>query len=145
MMRGRRRRAGLGEAVALESFSCACTREGGASAARELLRGARDVAAILVADEIVVGALQELRAAGLRVPQDVSLFGFDDVEPLNLFDPPIIAVRQPIEEMDWRAVEMPVAPPDGPARPGETLLPVEMIRCASCASPAQTHQQRGMT
>jgi DNA-binding LacI/PurR family transcriptional regulator len=50
-------------------------------------------------DAMALGAMSALRRAGLRVPQDVAVVGYDD-SPLALFsDPPLSSVRQPIEEM----------------------------------------------
>jgi LacI family transcriptional regulator len=54
---------------------------------------------------MAVGALKGLRAAGLRVPQDVSLVGFDDAPWFDLFDPPLTSVAQPIAALAGAAVD----------------------------------------
>ena len=90
-------------------------RIGGARAADEFLAAGRPATAIFAAaDEVAIGVLQVLREAGVSVPGDISVIGFDDVAPLHLFDPPLTAVRQPIEEMGRRAVEILTSPAEHP-------------------------------
>ena len=50
-------------------------------------------------DNMAVGVLQAARARGLRVPEDVSVVGFDDSEQAPIVTPPLTSVRQPLEEM----------------------------------------------
>lgn len=54
-------------------------------------------------DEMAIGAMFEARRLGIRVPNDLSVVGFDDTPPAEGFDPPITSVRQPIEEMTQAA------------------------------------------
>lgn len=69
----------------------------GVAAARELFDLAQPPTAIVAAsDYIAIGALQELRARNLSVPQDVSLVGFDDMPFADIIDPPLTTVRQPV-------------------------------------------------
>jgi LacI family transcriptional regulator len=55
-------------------------------------------------DNMAVGVLQAAREAGLEVPRDLSVVGFDDVEVSSLLVPPLTTVRQPLEEMGRVAV-----------------------------------------
>jgi LacI family transcriptional regulator len=55
---------------------------------------------------VAVGALAALREAGLRVPQDVSLVGFDDVPFATDLAPPLTTVRVPYEELGRSAVRL---------------------------------------
>lgn len=48
---------------------------------------------------MAIGALKGLREAGLRVPQDVALVGFDDVPAASVIEPTLTTVRQPIERL----------------------------------------------
>lgn len=57
------------------------------------------------ADQIAVPVLRSLRAAGLSVPTDISVVGFDDERAALLVDPPLTSVRQPYEELGRRALD----------------------------------------
>jgi LacI family transcriptional regulator len=50
-------------------------------------------------DNIAIGAVQAARARGLRVPEDLSIVGFDDVEHATIVTPELTTVRQPLAEM----------------------------------------------
>lgn len=74
--------------------------EGGRAAMRDLLRRRPDLDAVFAASDVMAsGAVLELRACGLRVPQDVAVIGFDDSIVARHVDPPLTSVRQPLEEM----------------------------------------------
>ncbi|GAA1984968.1 LacI family DNA-binding transcriptional regulator [Kitasatospora viridis] len=76
------------------------TERGGRAAMTELLARAPELDAVFCASDVMAaGALQVLRAAGRRVPQDVALVGFDDSIVARHTDPPLTSVRQPIEGM----------------------------------------------
>ena len=57
-------------------------------------------------DNIAIGAIQAARARGLRVPEDVSIVGFDDVEHATIVTPALTTVRQPLAEMGRTAVSL---------------------------------------
>jgi LacI family transcriptional regulator len=57
-------------------------------------------------DSIAIGALRAARDRGLRVPEDLSVVGFDDIEPATLVTPTLTTVRQPLSEMGRTAVEV---------------------------------------
>lgn len=83
------------------------TEEGGQRAMRELL--ARDPALDAVfagSDVMAAGARQALREAGRRIPDDVALIGYDDSAIARHMDPPLTSVRQPIEEMGRRMLDL---------------------------------------
>ncbi|MET9147768.1 LacI family DNA-binding transcriptional regulator [Streptomyces sp. NPDC004042] len=76
------------------------TEEGGRAAMRQLLRRRPALDALFAASDVMAsGAVLELRAAGLRVPHDVAVVGFDDSIVARHIDPPLTSVRQPLEEM----------------------------------------------
>jgi DNA-binding LacI/PurR family transcriptional regulator len=60
-------------------------------------------------DEVAFGLLARLRELGIRVPEDVSVIGFDSLEACDRSVPPLTSVRQPIVEMARRAVRLLVA------------------------------------
>jgi LacI family transcriptional regulator len=74
--------------------------EGGRRAARNLLAAnPRPTAIVCVNDLTAVGALRELRDRGLRVPEDVSITGFDNVKLAQFCDPPLTTVHIPRDEI----------------------------------------------
>ena len=76
------------------------TLDGGRAAMHRLLERAPDLDAVFVASDLMaIGAIDALRGAGRRIPEDVAIVGFDD-SPLALTtNPTLSSVRQPIEEM----------------------------------------------
>lgn len=55
-------------------------------------------------DNLAVGCLQELRKAGLRVPEDIAVAGFDNTEISQVIEPPLTTVEQPFYEIGQEAV-----------------------------------------
>ncbi len=84
----------------VETATDADTLEGGRQAARVLLgRSPRPTALICVNDVMAVGALREVRARGLRVPEDVSVTGFDNVTLAQFAVPALTTVHIPREQI----------------------------------------------
>jgi DNA-binding LacI/PurR family transcriptional regulator len=95
--------------------------EGGHAAATRLLRaGATGI--VCGSDPLALGAIRAVRRAGLRVPQDVSVIGFDDSAFMNCTDPPLTTVRQPIEALGRAAVTLLVNQIEGARVAAEELL-----------------------
>lgn len=83
------------------------TVEGGREAAERLLAlRERPTAVFAFNDNMAIGAMQTFRAAGLRIPEDVSVVGFDDTEPAPIVTPGLTTVRQPLGEMGRMAVSL---------------------------------------
>jgi DNA-binding LacI/PurR family transcriptional regulator len=79
---------------------------GGEAAMRTLMRGFPDTSAVLCHNDLTaIGALRALRAAGSRVPGDVSVVGFDDIDLSGYVDPALTTVVQQKAEMGRWAVE----------------------------------------
>lgn len=101
--------------------------------------GGVPTAVVALGGPMAIGAMKGLRAAGMRVPADVSLIGFDDAPWFELFDPPLTAIAQPVAELAGAAVRSMVALL--PGRTGETGQAVEsrpgcrLVRRGSCAPP----------
>jgi DNA-binding LacI/PurR family transcriptional regulator len=55
---------------------------------------------------MALGAVRAVRRAGLRVPEDVSVIGYDDSALMNCTEPPLTTVRQPIEAMGKMVIEL---------------------------------------
>ena len=101
--------------------------EGGRAAAIELIQQGC-TAIVAASDFIALGAIRGARSLGLRVPQDVSVTGYDG-SPITAFtDPPLTTIRQPIEGLATSAIRSLVEEIDGNPRPRiELLLQPELI------------------
>jgi DNA-binding LacI/PurR family transcriptional regulator len=101
--------------------------EGGQAATTRMLR-AGVTGVICGSDVLALGAIRAARRAGLTVPGDVSVVGFDDSGWLNSTDPPLTTVRQPIESMGKAAVALLVNQMESViANPGELLFEPELV------------------
>jgi LacI family transcriptional regulator len=81
--------------------------EGGIEAAGRLLDAPDPPTAIFAFnDNLAIGAMQAAAARGLRVPDDLSIVGFDDIEWAQLMTPALTTVRQPLAEMGRMAVSL---------------------------------------
>ena len=101
--------------------------EGGAAAARQLLdQGA--TAIVCGSDMMAIGAVRAARAAGLAVPADLSVVGFDDSPLVAFLDPPLTTVRQPVTQMGGTAVAALADAIDGaPVASREYLFAPELV------------------
>ncbi len=92
-------KAGIGERERLVEDSDH-TVEGGLLAMERLLLIANPPTAVLASNDVTaIGALRAIRRAGLRVPQDLSVVGFDDIQLARYTDPPLTTVRFPRDEI----------------------------------------------
>jgi LacI family transcriptional regulator len=83
------------------------TEMGGYAATLELLALDERPTAIFAAnDSMAIGALSALRESGVRVPDEMSVAGFDDIPLARFMDPPLSSVHVPIRELGARAVEI---------------------------------------
>lgn len=74
--------------------------EDGYKLTEELIRRKRPFTALMAFDDLTAfGAIRALAKAGVRVPEQCSVIGFDDVAPSALYTPPLTTVRQPMEAM----------------------------------------------
>ncbi len=80
--------------------------QGGYDATKQLLARADFTALFASNDQMAAGALNALREAGLTVPNDISLVGYDDVLLARYLYPPLTTVRQPITEMGRAAAQL---------------------------------------
>ena len=81
--------------------------EGGYESAMRFFETHRDVTAVLtMSDMMAMGVTRALREMGLRVPEDVSVSGFDGTQMARYYVPSIASVRQPVEEIAHRSVEL---------------------------------------
>jgi LacI family transcriptional regulator, repressor for deo operon, udp, cdd, tsx, nupC, and nupG len=115
------------------------TVEGGRAATRKLLAHPdRPTALFAESDEMAYGALREIRDAGLQVPQDVAVIGFDDQPLSELLD--LSTIRQPVVEeavdITTRLLAMIADDTDEPPGHPDVVLPTELVIRGSSACPA---------
>lgn len=125
----------LEDAVERAMFSL----EGGQAAAARLMR--RGITGIICAsDPLALGAVRAARREGLRVPDDISVVGYDDSAFMNCTEPPLTTMRQPIEAMGRAAVELLVTQiQGGSVTPGELLFEPELVvRGSTAQAPSGT-------
>jgi len=90
-------------------------------------------------DQMAIGVLQALERGGVRVPQDVSVTGFDDIFPGSLFDPSLTTVHQPMRLLGERACARLLDRIADPALPPQVeLLPTDLVLRRSCGCPPGT-------
>jgi LacI family transcriptional regulator len=109
----------------------------GAAAARVLIdrrdRRSLPEAVVCANDQMAIGVLREFQRAGIRVPGDVALTGFDDVYPSRFLDPPLTTVSQPVRDLGTRAAQRLLARIGEPALPSRAeMLPTTVVFRASC-------------
>ena len=80
--------------------------EGGVSMAKKMLKSGRPFTAVIAFDDLTaLGVVRGFAEAGLRVPEHISVMGFDDVLPAEVATPSITTIRQPLKEMGCEAAE----------------------------------------
>jgi len=111
--------------------------EGGRSAAHQMIQENDVPTAVVVANDLMaLGAMQEFKSAGLQIPQDISIIGFDDIAFAALSDPPLTTVCSPRVEIGRRAVEALMLTVDRPHQHGiEVRIPTYLIKRNSTAPP----------
>lgn len=113
------------------------TEESGYHAGREILARAERPDAIFAANDMMaIGCLNALLEAGLQVPQDIALAGFDDIPTARYISPPLTTVRVKIADLGGRALERLTQSIDAPeqAQPSKEVVPAELVIRASCGA-----------
>jgi DNA-binding LacI/PurR family transcriptional regulator len=106
--------------------------DGGARAMRQLLARDTSIDAVFVASDLMaLGAMGVIASAGLSVPGDIAVVGFDDIPQAGLATPGLTTVRQPIEEVGRMMATRLLQLVDGITVDRTTVLPVQVIRRSS--------------
>lgn len=88
----------------------------------------RPTAIFSMNDEMAIGAMQTLKNQGIRIPEDMSVTGFDDIAYAKYSDPALTTISQPAEEMGKMAMDMLLKVIEGePLSQRECVLPTEFI------------------
>ena len=113
------------------------TEQGGFDAAQKLLALPDLPGAIFASNDLsATGVIEATRQRGLRVPQDISVIGFDDIPQASLIYPKLTTVRQPLYQMGREAVALlleQIEQPGGEKR--QVMLETTLIIRESCAPP----------
>ncbi|HEX2867302.1 MAG TPA: LacI family DNA-binding transcriptional regulator [Ignavibacteriales bacterium] len=104
-------------------------RENGYHAAKKLLKANKKITAIFSCnDAMAIGVMQYLKEAGMSIPEDVSVIGFDDVEAGLSLDPPLSTIGVPKIEMGSEVMRLMADILNGKVTsPKKVLIPVELI------------------
>jgi LacI family transcriptional regulator len=106
----------------------------------------RPTALFAAGDEMAIGALHAIADAGLRVPDDIAIVGFDDIEAASLVRPMLTTIVQDRRAFGAAAVAALVdaiaATGDGSQAPVPRILPTRLVVRASCGSQQQQQQQQ---
>lgn len=113
------------------------TLEGGQAAATELIdKGCTGL--VCASDVMALGAVRAVRSRGLRVPEDISVIGYDDSPLIAFTDPPLTTIRQRVEEMSAAAVNALLTEIGGGVSPRTELVysPELIVRGSTAPAPA---------
>jgi len=120
----------LAELVAEGDF----TEVGGYNAMRRILPAKPD-AVFAASDMMAMGAIRAIREAGLSIPQDIAIVGFDDLPTASQVNPPLTSIRQPTVRMGSLAVDTLIDMIQHPRQQTHhLLLGTELIERTSCGS-----------
>jgi LacI family transcriptional regulator len=128
--------------------------QAGQEAMRRLLAADPIPEAVFCAsDEMAIGAIRAIHEAGLHVPSDIAVVGFDDIPMARSIEPPLTTVRQPIERMGFAATSMLIDILETRTlnsamrlEPQHVILPTELVVRDSCGQKLRFQgQQPAMT
>jgi LacI family transcriptional regulator len=139
-LRGFRAALGRTEAAKCLIVNGNFTEESGYLAGREIAAASPRPEAVFAGNDMMaIGCLFALTEAGLRVPQDVALAGFDDIPIARFVTPPLTTVRAQTTELGRQSLEELVRSIEDPANAQRTqhLLTTQLVIRASCASSEQ--------
>ena len=119
-------------------LECECSFEGGREGLKKLWEAQhKPTAVVTMSDIIAIGALEAARELGLRVPQDISISGYDDIPPARWVTPRLTTVHQPIREKGELAVELLVELMKGNTVETCHVLPTFLAERESVGPPSQ--------
>lgn len=113
------------------------TNDGEAAVNEAFDNGLEFTAVVGVRDAVAVGALRAIRAAGLRVPEDISVTGYDDEPFMGDLTPGLTTVRIPFHDLGTCAANLALGDPNEK----HTVLPIEVVVRGSTAPPRKRSHQ----
>ena len=116
--------------------------QSGLQAARRLLaRAERPTAVFASNDDMAAGAIFAAHEFGLRIPEELSVTGFDDTQLASIIYPPLTTIHQPSYEMAYRATELLIELIKGKPLAGPVKLGHRLVKRASTSPPARKAPQ----
>jgi LacI family transcriptional regulator len=94
----------------------------------------RPTAVFAASDVVALGAMGAIHAAGLGIPNDVALVGFDDIVLAAHAHPPLTTVRVPAYGLGWTSAEVLIALIEGEEKVFSVVLETELVIRESCGA-----------
>ncbi len=109
----------------------------GKAAMEHLLCRAPELTAVVCGNDwMAMGVIEAVYQKGLRIPDDISLVGFDDIDSAQWFTPPLTTIRQPMRHIGIKGAELLLEQMEGGRRGREvTLFPAELVIRQSVSEP----------
>ncbi|MCL4561301.1 MAG: LacI family transcriptional regulator [Chloroflexi bacterium] len=109
-------------------LECVSTEKGGQFGFREIWKKKRHPSAIVaMSDIIAIGVMEAALNAGVKIPEELSIVGFDDIPLAKLVNPPLTTVAQPLTEKGKLAAELLLKTIAGNAVPTHHILPISLV------------------
>jgi LacI family transcriptional regulator len=103
--------------------------------AMQRLMVAKPDAVFAASDTMAFGAIRAIREAGLNVPEDIAMVGFDDLPPAIMAVPPLTTIRQPVQQFGIKAVEILIdLIENGVEPPRRVIMDTELVIRSSCGA-----------
>ncbi len=100
-------------------------------------------AVFVASDTVALGALQAIHQAGLRVPDDLALIGFDDIPLAGFVDPPLTTIHLPAFGLGWGAAELLIRLiSDDDVHNPQIILETELVVRGSCGANLSGRERR---
>jgi LacI family transcriptional regulator len=101
---------------------------------QELIRRRPDLTAVFIFNDLMaLGAIGALHAQGMRVPEDISIIGYDDIVYASTFEPALTTIAQPIATIGQECIAQLLERIQEPEKQSAQItLPVELIERSSC-------------
>jgi DNA-binding LacI/PurR family transcriptional regulator len=121
------------------------TFEGGRSAMQALLEITPPLTGVFCSNDFMaMGAMKAIREKGLRIPDDISIVGFDDIEMASYFFPELTTIHQPAYQMGLKGAELLLKILSGELKaPQQIILQHELVARNSCGPVNQLQERKG--
>lgn len=111
----------------------AYTFETGYEAMCRLLEKANDITAVFaISDVMAIGAAKAMYEKGIKIPDDISLIGFDDIDYAEFYNPPLTTVHQPVEEIAESTADIMIGILDDNLKHQHIIFDTEIVIRNSC-------------